>query len=185
MQALARLGIKVDESVSLDILLGENFNGKLYGLTPVQIEKVKALREVLVTYNNMESRDKDVTVTGSPVAVKVLYNRMKDLDHEEAWIAYLSRSNKVIRTEMLFKGSIAEVALDPRTVISKALCYNASAVLLYHNHPSGDPTPSKADITQTAKLKEACGLMDIFLLDHIVISRGKYYSFADEEIQSV
>ena len=70
-------------------------------------------------------------------------------------------------------------------MISKALCYNASAVLLYHNHPSGDPTPSKADITQTAKLKEACSLMDIFLLDHIVISRGKYYSFADEEIQSV
>ena len=185
MQALARLGIKVDDSVSLDILLGENFNGKLYGMTKVQMEKVRALREVLVTYNNMETRDSQVSVTNSGVAVNVLYNKMKDLDHEEAWIAYLSRSNKVIRTEMLFKGSIAEVTLDPRTVISKALCYNATALILYHNHPSGDPTPSKADITQTAKLKEACGLLDIFLLDHIVISKGKYYSFAEEEIQSV
>ena len=185
MQALARLGIKVDESVSLDILLGENFNGKLYGMTKVQIEKVRALREVLVTYNNMDSRDKDVTVTGSLVAVNVLYNRMKDLDHEEVWIAFLSRSNKVIRTEMLFKGALSEVMLDHRTVISKALCYNASAVILYHNHPSGNPEPSRTDINQTSKLKDACGIMNIVLLDHIIISRGKYYSFAEEEIQSV
>ena len=96
MQALARLGIKVDDSVSLDILLGENFNGKLYGMTKVQMEKVRALREVLVTYNNMESRDKDIPVTDSRIAVNVLYNKMKDLDHEEVWIAFLSRSNKVL-----------------------------------------------------------------------------------------
>ncbi len=185
MQALARLGIKVDDSVSLDILLGENFNGKLYGMTRVQMEKVRALREVLVTYNSLESGDGETVITDSLVAVNVLYGRMKDLDHEEVWIAFLARSNKVIRTEMLFKGSVSEVTLDPRTVISKALCYNASAVILYHNHPSGNPNPSRTDINQTARLKDACALMGISLLDHIIISRGKYYSFADEEIQSV
>ena len=185
MEALERLGIRVNSPVSLDILLGENFNGNLYGMTKVQMEKVRALREVLVTYNSMDTKEESVTVRNSHIAVDILYSKMKDLDHEEAWIVYLSRSNKVISTEMLFKGSIAEVTLDPRTVISKALCYNATAVILYHNHPSGDPTPSQADIRQTGKLKDACELMDIILLDHIVISKGKYYSFAEEEIQSV
>ncbi len=65
MQALARLGINVDDSVSLDILLGENFNGKLYGMTRVQMEKVRALREVLVTYNSLGAGDGETVVTDS------------------------------------------------------------------------------------------------------------------------
>ena len=185
MQALARLGIKVDESVSLDILLGENFNGKLYRLTPVQIEKVKALRELLNTYNSSKRTNDEVQITNSAVAVEVMYDTLKNLDHEEVWVAFLNRDNKVLKTEMIFKGALSEVCWSIRSVLAKALSYNASAILLYHSHPSGNPAPSQADIKATVDLKRACSLMDVQLIDHIVISRGKYYSFADEEIQSV
>lgn len=182
MQALKKLGLEFQEEIPLNVLLNENFNGNLYGMTKTQQSKLKALREVVVEYNKLESYDSKEAISDSRKAVKVVYGMLKDLGHEEVWVAFLTKSNVVISAEMLFKGSLDTVVISPKTIIAKALSCNAASVIMYHNHPSGVTYPSTNDIKQTQSLKKACQLMEINLLDHIIISKGEYYSFAEEEI---
>ena len=113
-------------------------------------------------------------------AVQVAEQKLRTLDHEELWVAYLNRDNVVISFEMIFKGSLDSVNISHRQIIAKALSKNASNLILFHNHPSGNPTPSISDINQTRMLTNACKTMEMQLLDHIVIGSGSYYSFADE-----
>ncbi len=181
MKALAQLGLRLKENIPLNILLNENFNGNLYGMTSSQRSKVNALREVIAEYNSMEALGMNTSITDSRKAVDVVYGMLKNLGHEEMWVAYLTKGNMVIQAEMLFKGSLDSVTLSPKTVIAKALSCNAAAVIIYHNHPSGLATPSPSDIKQTLALKKACQLMEIDLLDHIIIAKGSFYSFADEK----
>ena len=105
---------------------------------------------------------------------------LRTLDHEELWVAYLNKDNVVVSFEMVFKGSLDAVSISHRHIIAKALSKNASNLILFHNHPSGSPTPSISDINQTRMLTNACKTMEMQLLDHIIIGSGSYYSFADE-----
>ena len=180
MQALETLGIRLKEQVSLNELLSENFNPRLYGLTKSQQEKVSALRDVLTTYTSMREELTGKKVRDAKDAVQVAEQKLRTLDHEELWVAYLNRDNVVISFEMIFKGSLDSVNISHRQIIAKALSKNASNLILFHNHPSGNPTPSISDINQTRMLTNACKTMEMQLLDHIVIGSGSYYSFADE-----
>jgi len=105
---------------------------------------------------------------------------MRGLQHEECWIFYLARNNRIISKEMLSVGGQHETVADVRIVVRRAIDTLASAVIIAHNHPSGDPTPGQADITLTRTLKRALETFDIPLLDHVVIADGKYYSFSEE-----
>ena len=180
MQALETLGLKLKEQVSLNELLSENFNPKLYGLTKSQQEKVSALRDVLATYTSMREGITGKAIRQAKDAVEVAAQNLRTLDHEELWVAYLSKENVVIAYEMLFKGSLDAVTISHRQIIARALSRNASNIILFHNHPSGNPTPSLSDINQTRMVNNACKTMEIQLLDHIIIGAGNYYSFADE-----
>ena len=119
-------------------------------------------------------------IHNSREAVKLVSPALSDLDHEEAWVIFLTSQNGVISTDMLSKGTLNKTAIDCRTILRQALLKNAAAIILCHNHPSGNEHPSRADIGLTETLQKACKLMDIPLLDHIILSSGKYYSFADE-----
>lgn len=180
MQALETLGLKLKEQVSLNELLSENFNPKLYGLTKSQQEKVSALRDVLATYTSMREGINGKTIRQAKDAVEVAAQNLRTLDHEELWVAYLNKDNVVVSFEMVFKGSLDAVSISHRHIIAKALSKNASNLILFHNHPSGSPTPSISDINQTRMLTNACKTMEMLLLDHIIIGSGSYYSFADE-----
>ncbi|HVN56757.1 MAG TPA: DNA repair protein RadC [Bacteroidales bacterium] len=104
---------------------------------------------------------------------------VSDLSHEEFWILFLNRSNRVINRMKLSQGGISGTVTDVRLVMKKAIENLASGIIVCHNHPSGNLNPSESDSRITQKIKEAGALMDIQLLDHLIISDKDYYSFAD------
>lgn len=104
---------------------------------------------------------------------------LSDIAHEEFWILFLNRSNKVINRMKLSQGGVSGTVTDVRMVMKKAIEYLASGIIVCHNHPSGNLSPSESDTRITQKIKEAGNLMDIQLLDHLIISDKEYYSFAD------
>jgi DNA repair protein RadC len=104
---------------------------------------------------------------------------LSDLLHEEFWILFLNRSNRVINRIKLSQGGISGTVTDVRMVMKKAVEYLASGIIVCHNHPSGNLSPSEADSKITQKIKEAGNLLDVQLLDHLIISDKDYYSFAD------
>ena len=105
--------------------------------------------------------------------------RLRDLTHEVFCCVYLDNRNRVTGFEELFRGTLDGASVHPREVVKQALARNAAAVILAHNHPSGVAEPSQADEIITRRLKEALGLVDIRVLDHIVVGDGACESFAE------
>lgn len=178
MQALKKLGLPTD--IPVRVLLGESFNDSLYPLSKDQKEMVSVLRDVIAEYNRAPCRK--TRISSSRDAAGVMYPTLKNLEHEQVWALFLNHSLCPLGKSLLTSGGLDFAPFDVRMIVSKALGYNASAIIIYHNHPSGDPTPSTADVSETEKLKKACDVLGIQLADHIVISRGKYYSFVDEKV---
>jgi DNA repair protein RadC len=102
-----------------------------------------------------------------------------DLPHEEFWILFLNRSNRVINRMRLSQGGVSGTVTDVRLVMKRAIEYLASGIIVCHNHPSGNLNPSESDTKITQKIREAGAIMDIQLLDHLIITDKDYYSFAD------
>jgi DNA repair protein RadC len=102
-----------------------------------------------------------------------------DLSHEEFWILFLNRSNRVIGRMKLSQGGVSGTVTDVRMIMKKALEYLASGIIVCHNHPSGNLNPSDSDSKITQKIKDAGNLMDIQVLDHLIITEREYFSFAD------
>ncbi len=105
-----------------------------------------------------------------------------DLSHEEFWVLYLSRSNRILASKQTSRGGIAGTVIDIRLILKDALENTASSLIICHNHPSGTLQPSEADKEITRKIARAAEIMDIRLLDHIIIGDGSYFSFADENL---
>jgi DNA repair protein RadC len=99
---------------------------------------------------------------------------------EESKVIFVNRANTVLGVFPLSKGGLSGTVVDIRIILSVALKCHASGIFLVHNHPSGNLKPSEADRQITRKLKEACVLLDITLIDHLIITKTGYYSFADE-----
>jgi DNA repair protein RadC len=114
-------------------------------------------------------------------AFRIMQPLTRDLDHEECWALYLNKSNRLICKEMLTSGGLDSTVIDNKTIIRKAIERKASGLILVHNHPSGNPYPSTADINQTLSLNKAMKTCEISLVDHIIIGKSSYYSFADEQ----
>jgi DNA repair protein RadC len=121
-----------------------------------------------------------VKITTSGIAYGLLQKRLSDLPHEEFWILILNRANEVIKEENLSKGGISGTVVDIRLICKSAIENNASGLVVAHNHPSGQITPSEQDKSITKKLKEGLKLFDISLIDHLIIGDMKYYSFSDD-----
>lgn len=103
----------------------------------------------------------------------------QDLEHEVFSIMCLTNKHTVITTEELFRGTIDGASVYPREVVKHVLQHNASAVMLVHNHPSGDPTPSEPDKRITRRLIKALDMIDVRVLDHIVVAKDGVISFAE------
>lgn len=119
-------------------------------------------------------------ISSSKDAYNLIASKLYDLHIEQFWILLLNRSNKVIGREKISSGGVAGTVVDAKVIFSCALKALASGVILVHNHPSGNRTPSKADIELTRKLKIAGNAIEIDVLDHLIIADASYYSFADE-----
>ncbi len=119
-------------------------------------------------------------INSSHSVFEIMQPLIGDLGHEEFWIIYLNNSNKVIEKFQISKGGITGTLVDVRITLKKALEVGAVALILVHNHPSGNLKASEADKQLTNKLKTAAESLDIKILDHIIVTEKSYLSFADE-----
>ncbi len=120
-------------------------------------------------------------ITSSNDVYEILHPVLADLKHEEVWILLLNRANKVLRKIQVSKGGITGTVVDIRMIMKEAIESLASAMILCHNHPSGNCQPSGDDDNITRRLKEAGQIMDIRLLDHVIVCDHSYYSYLDME----
>ncbi len=115
----------------------------------------------------------------SPQATEThLQNLLAGEEQELFGALFLTTRHKVIKFEIMFKGTIDGASVHPREVVKKGLLLNAAAVIFVHNHPSGDPEPSQADIQITGRLKSALALIDMRVLDHIIVGTEGVTSLA-------
>lgn len=105
---------------------------------------------------------------------------LRDAPTEEAWVILLNNNQRLIKKMRISSGGLTETLVDIRIVIKEALIANATAIILCHNHPSGNCRPSRADDDLTNRLTKACVTMRLKLVDHVVIVDGDYYSYGDE-----
>jgi DNA repair protein RadC len=125
-------------------------------------------------------QDDKIKITVSRDAYEILRPHFQDILHEEFWVLYLNRANRVIRKQQISLGGVAGTVADPKIILKSAIESLASGIILAHNHPSGNLDPSTLDIDLTKKMKEAGRLVEVQVLDHIIFGGSKYYSFADE-----
>lgn len=160
---LARLSYHdmVEEGLShtqcLHVLACNNYSNRKAGQIVGEIEKI--------------SRSKDIA--------NIFFPLLSDLDHEEFWILYLNRSNRIIIKERHTSGGGSGTVTDIKRILKRALENMAEGMILVHNHPSYNVSPSESDTKITQKIKEAAKIMDIQLMDHIIIAGKEYYSYSD------
>ena len=109
-----------------------------------------------------------------------LHPKMQDLDVEQAWVLLMNQNYKLIKAERLSEGGISETSIDVRLVIKLAVINNATVIAIAHNHPSNNPKPSREDDRITERVKKACDIMRIYLLDHVIVTDGQYYSYNEQ-----
>lgn len=131
-------------------------------------------------------RRKKASLHNTPIrssndAYQYLYASLSDLDHERFYVLLLNRANKIIKQEHIGTGGVSGTVVDIKILFKKTLQTEiACGLILAHNHPSGNLKPSQADMKITSKIFEAAQLFDISVLDHIIVGRDEYLSFADE-----
>ena len=154
--------------------------GPLFNLTVMPQQQIS---EIQVNYTSPALQGEKVTISSSAEAY-IHFMELWDIgtiEMQECFnLLLLNRSNDVLGFYRLSIGSVSGTVVDPKLVFSVALKSMASFIILGHNHPSGNLKPSNADIDLTKKLKEGGKLLDLLILDHILLSRRGYYSFADE-----
>jgi DNA repair protein RadC len=123
------------------------------------------------------------TPLGSPAEVYAAFGPlMEDLKREVFRVALLDAQNGLVRDVVISEGTLSASLVHPREVFKPAILESAASVILLHNHPSGDPTPSREDIRLTRQLVECARLLDLRLHDHVVIGRGRFVSLAERGI---
>ncbi|TAH19624.1 MAG: JAB domain-containing protein [Cytophagales bacterium] len=128
---------------------------------------------------NSEPKKRD-KITASTDVHEIMSPYLLDAHREEFWVILLNRANEVIRTEKISEGGVSGTVADPKLIFKSALDHLASALILVHNHPSGNLKPSQADLQLTQKMKEAGKFLEIPVLDHVIFTDHGFYSFVDE-----
>jgi len=176
-EILQRAHNNLDELGRLDI--GEL--SKIKGMGTTKALTLAAVLE-LGRRRKEESAVERESFTSSKKVYNYLRQYLEDLPHEEFYVLLLNRANRLIRHVSLSKGGTSGTVVDSKIVFAEALHSKASALILAHNHPSGNILPSEQDIALTRKLKDAARLFDMSLLDHLIIGHNKYYSMQEEGI---
>ena len=149
----------------------------------INIPALTRVAEIKLTYRNKVKPSERPQVTCSSDSYRVLKAGwdMGKLEFVEQFkVLLLSRANRVLGIYEVSTGGIAGTVADPKLIFAAALKACASAIILCHNHPSGNLKPSQADLQLTKKMKQGGELLDIAVLDHIILTSESYYSLADE-----
>lgn len=146
-------------------------------LTKTDKQKIQAIKETIEAYTR--TPDLDQQITNSRSAMSFFEPLLHNLDHEEVIVAVLNTKNYVIHYETVFKGSLSECISHPREVMRMIMKYPAARFMMAHNHPSGNPEPSIADVQNTKRMEEIGDLIGIPLMDHIIIGNGSNESLKE------
>lgn len=157
----------------------EELTSKYKGIGETKAVTLFAAIELGRRRNRLDSISQE-SFTSSRSVYTFFHSYLSDVKHEEFWVAYLNRANKLIAAKQISKGGISETSVDVRIILKEALIRLASSVILCHNHPSGNIRPSDSDDLFTKRFKDAAQLMNISVLDHIIVANDSYYSYADE-----
>ena len=190
---LLRTGCETESAVGLAKRLLSSSNNSLNVLsekTLPELSEIKGIGQAkaiaLLTAFEIGRRIRTEKVELQPYiqnsmdVVNLMQAKIAYLKHEEFWVIYLNNANIILKTVQISKGGITSTEVDTRIVMQEAVLLKATQIILCHNHPSGSVKPSKADITLTEKINKISRIMDIVLVDHIIIHRENYYSFAEE-----
>lgn len=159
--------------------IAELSGGRYKGMGPAKAVTILAACE-LGKRRQQEKAEERKQLNSAAAIYEYMHPRMQDLSEEEAWVLLMNQNFKLIKPVQLSHGGITETAVDIRVIIKNALLCNATVVVLCHNHPSGNARPSGDDDRLTQKLKKACEVMRLYMLDHLIITDGRYYSYSEE-----
>ena len=149
-------------------------------------DHVKALRvvsmlELAKRYNRLKDKGYKTIITSAEDVYNHLKDRYGNKKKEYFICLYLDTKNRILKEEVISIGTLNSSLVHPREVFKVAIQESANSVILVHNHPSGDPTPSEEDIELTDLLRETAKFLHIKLVDHVIISSNEYYSFIEKE----
>ena len=179
---LNKLGLNLSEDWNVSDLILASRNGYLEGFSDEQLDKLGVLNEAITEYLVSIPVSQNVAITNADLATFYLYPLMKNLDHEESYILYLSRKNTIIKRIRLSVGGFTQTTIDNKQILRNAILLGAQGIIIAHNHPTDDPHPSKADVLSTKSLEKSCAALDLTLLDHIIIANSSYYSFQEDRV---
>jgi len=149
------------------------------GFTPRGILCIKLLHELPEEVLKQKIIEQSVYKSSKEI-FDYLYYSMRDLDKEVFKVIYLNKRNQIIDTTDLFEGTWDSIPINPRAIVESAIAHSASALIFVHNHPTGDPAPSKSDKQLTRDLVFVGMILQIKILDHIIIGENIYFSFSDD-----
>ena len=188
---LLRVGVQGENAVQVGQRLLKNFGGLTglhrasidemdaeHGLGPVKAVHIKAAIE-LGRRLTIESPEERPAINSPADAAALVQYEMSALEQEELRVILLNTRNRVIKIEMIYRGSLNSSQVRVGELFKDAIRRNAAAVIVVHNHPSGDPTPSPDDVAITREMVEAGRLLDIQVLDHLVIGSGRFVSLKE------
>ncbi len=159
--------------------IAELAGGRYKGLGPAKAVTILAACE-LGKRRQQEKAEERKRLDSAAAIYEYMLPLMQDLAEEEAWVVLMNQNFKLIKPVQLSHGGITETAVDIRLAVKHALLCNATVVALCHNHPSGNARPSGDDDRLTQRMKEACKVMRLHFLDHIIVTDGRYYSYSEE-----
>lgn len=192
---LLRTGTKGENVISLSTRLLANL-GDLDGILDASLEDIKAIKgikdvkacqiialsELFKRFKTLRSKNNLFKVSSPKDIAELLINEMSYLNQEVLKLILLNTKNNIIKMENIFKGSLNSSIVHPREIFREAVKYGSANIIITHNHPSGDPTPSREDINITNRLKECGEIMGIKLLDHLIIGNNRYFSLKEKGI---
>ena len=176
-------GILRDCDNRLDMLARLSMNelmSKYKGVGPAKAVSLAAAFELGRRNREQALGREDPQIRSSRDAVALMSPLLEGLEYEEFWVLMLSRSNRVTYKRCISQGGTASTVVDVKLLLKRAIDCLAEGIILVHNHPSGNASPSGEDDRLTARIKDGAKILGINVLDHIIIARSKSYSYADE-----
>ena len=150
---------------------------EIKGIGPTKAMQILVMAE-LGKRIKLSKNENNKRITSAKDVFDLFHERLKDEKH--FIVLHLNTKNNIIGEELISKGTLDAAIIEPREVFKSAIRNSASKIIILHNHPSGDPTPSKADIEITEKLVDAGELMNIMVLDHVIIGREEYWGWKEK-----
>jgi DNA repair protein RadC len=174
-ELLQSTGNRLQELAMLEV--SDILKKKIKGIGEAKAISIVAAMELGMRREASENKKEKIARSGD--IADYLRAQLASRQREFFAVVFLNRGNKIRQLEIISEGGLTGTVADPRVILKKALEYNATSLILCHNHPGGSLQPSKADELVTQKIRQAAQVMDIYLMDHIIVSQEGHFSFAD------